>query len=220
ILPSSFNYEEQTLIAIPTDMPEPLERGFSEKLSPVILDAVKASRGNALILFTSYSLLERVYGNIKDELVELGLMPLKQGSLPRARLLDKFKIEDKSVLFATDSFWEGVDVPGESLQLVVITRLPFKVPTEPIIEARVEQMEKQGINSFIEYTVPTAVLKFKQGFGRLIRTRTDRGAVLVLDRRIISKNYGKYFLDSLPKCKRVMGKTKDVIEELEGFFGD
>ncbi len=102
--------------------------------------------------------------------------------------------------------------------MVIITRLPFRVPTDPIIEARVEHMENEGINSFLEYTVPTAVLKFKQGFGRLIRTRTDRGAVLVLDKRIVSKNYGRYFLDSLPDCRKIIGKTEDVIGELESFF--
>lgn len=218
ILPSPFNYKEQALLAIPTDIPEPVERGYSEKLSPIILEAVKASRGNALILFTSYSLLDAVYKKIGEELGELGIIPLKQGNLPRARLLDRFRIEDNSVLFATDSFWEGVDVPGDALRLVIITRLPFKVPTEPIIEARVEHMESRGINSFIEYTVPVAVLKFKQGFGRLIRTKTDRGVVLVLDKRIISKHYGKFFLDSLPKCKKVTGLAEEVIKELELFF--
>ncbi len=219
ILPSPFNYKEQALLAIPTDIPEPVERGYSEKLPPIIMEAVKASRGNALILFTSYSLLDAVYKKIGEELGEIGIIPLKQGSLPRARLLDRFRVEDNSVLFATDSFWEGVDVPGDALRLVVIARLPFRVPTEPIIEARVEHMESQGINSFIEYTVPVAVLKFKQGFGRLIRTKTDRGAVLVLDKRIITKHYGKFFLDSLPKCKKVTGLAKDMIKELKLFFG-
>ncbi len=219
ILPSPFNYKEQALLAIPTDIPEPVERGYSEKLPPIIMEAVKASRGNALILFTSYSLLDAVYKKIGEELGEIGIIPLKQGSLPRARLLDRFRVEDNSVLFATDSFWEGVDVPGDALRLVVITRLPFRVPTEPIIEARVEHMESQGINSFVEYTIPVAVLKFKQGFGRLIRTKTDRGAVLVLDKRIITKHYGKFFLDSLPKCKKVTGLAKDMIKELELFFG-
>jgi ATP-dependent DNA helicase DinG len=218
IIPSPFNYKEQAVVLIPNDIPEPVEAGYSERISPGILEAIKASSGNALILFTSYSLLEKVYREIREELEELGIIPLKQGSLPRARLLDRFKVEDNSVLFATDSFWEGVDVPGDALRLVILTRLPFRVPTEPIIEARVEHMEKQGINSFLEYTVPVAVLKFKQGFGRLIRTRTDRGAVLVLDKRIISKNYGKYFLDSLPRCKKVVGATEEVIKELEIFF--
>jgi ATP-dependent DNA helicase DinG len=219
ILPSPFNYREQVFLAIPTDIPEPIEKGYSEKLSPVILEAIRSSHGNALILFTSYSLLESVYRKIQNGLTELGIIPLKQGSLPRARLLQRFKVEDNSVLFATDSFWEGVDVPGEALRLVVITRLPFRVPTDPIIEARVENMEKQGINSFLEYSVPVAVLKFKQGFGRLIRTKTDRGAVFVLDKRIISKNYGKHFLESLPRCMTLMSKTDEVMKELESFFG-
>jgi len=218
ILPSPFNYKEQVILAIPTDIPEPMERGYSESLSPIILEAVKASQGNALILFTSYSLLDSVYKRIEEELAELGIIPLKQGNLPRARLLDRFRIEDNSVLFATDSFWEGVDVPGDALRLVVITRLPFKVPTEPILEARVEHMESQGINSFIEYIVPVAVLKFKQGFGRLIRTKTDRGAVLVLDKRIITKHYGKFFLDSLPECKKVIGLAEDVVGGIKLLF--
>ncbi len=219
ILSSPFNYKEQALLAIIKDIPEPVERGYSERLAPIILEAVTASRGNALILFTSYSLLDAVYRKVEGELGESGIMSLKQGSLPRARLLENFRLEDNSVLFATDSFWEGVDVPGDALRMVIITRLPFRVPTEPIIEARVEHMEKQGINSFLEYTIPVAVLKFKQGFGRLIRTKTDRGAVLVLDKRIVSKHYGKYFLDSLPKCKKVVGTTEEVIRELEAFFG-
>ena len=218
LISSPFNYEEQALVAIPTDIPGPVESGFSGKISPIIMGAVRASLGNALILFTSYYLLDRVYNKIRGELGELGILSLKQGSLPRTRLLDKFRTEDKSVLFATDSFWEGVDVPGEALKLVIITRLPFRVPTEPIIEARVEHMENQGINSFLEYSVPTAVLKFKQGFGRLIRTKTDRGAVLVLDKRIVSKSYGKYFLDSLPKCNKISGLADDLIRELEVFF--
>ncbi len=219
IVASPFNYKEQALVTIPKDIPEPVEAGYSEKISPIIMKAVRMSFGNALILFTSYYLLEKVYKKTHHELGELGIMCLKQGSLPRTRLLDKFRKEDKSVLFATDSFWEGVDVPGEALRLVIITRLPFRVPTEPVIEARVEHMENQGVNSFLEYTVPTAVLKFKQGFGRLIRTRTDRGAVLVLDKRIVSKSYGKYFLDSLPKCNKVTGTTEEVIRELGAFFG-
>ena len=219
IIPSPFNYEDQALVAITKDLPEPTGSGYADRISPIIIKAVRASQGNALILFTSYYLLQRIYDKIRDDLGGLGIISLKQGSLPRTRLLDRFRTEDKSVLFATDSFWEGIDVPGEALRLVIITRLPFKVPTEPIIEARVEHMENQGINSFLEYIVPTAVLKFKQGFGRLIRTRTDRGAVLILDSRIVSKSYGRYFLDSLPECHKVARRTEEVIEKLEGFFG-
>jgi ATP-dependent DNA helicase DinG len=218
ILPSPFDYKEQLLLAIPTDMPEPGTREYSDTISPLILEAVKTSRGNALILFTSYSLLENVYRRVYEELESSGIHTLKQGALPRARLLDKFRVEDGSVLFATDSFWEGVDVPGNALRLVVITRLPFRVPTEPIIEARVEYMESMGVNSFTEYSVPVAVLKFKQGFGRLIRTRSDKGIVLVLDKRIISKFYGRYFLDSLPDCGQLIGKSGEIISALEEFF--
>ena len=218
MLPSPFNYEEQLLLTIPNDIPEPGSPKYAEKIIPLIAEAVKASNGNALILFTSYSLLETVYQSIYQELENSGILALKQGLLPRGRLLDKFRIEEGSVLFATDSFWEGVDVPGDALRLVVICRLPFRVPTEPIIEARVEHMEKEGVNSFMEYSVPVAVLKFKQGFGRLIRSKTDKGAVLVLDKRIISKFYGKYFLESLPGCTRIVDTSKKVMNELRVFF--
>lgn len=218
ILPSPFNYEEQLLLMIPDDIPVPGNVGYAEAISVLIRDAVMASKGNALILFTSYTLLETIYRNIHSELEDDGILALKQGSFPRARLLDKFRIEDNSVLFATDSFWEGVDVPGDALKLVIIARLPFRVPTEPIIEARVEYMENQGLNSFIDYSVPVAVLKFKQGFGRLIRTRTDKGAVLVLDKRLISKFYGKYFLNSLPDCASLIDGSKNIISVLKSFL--
>lgn len=218
ILPSPFNYEEQLLLMIPDDIPEPGNVGYAEAISGLIRDAVMASKGNALILFTSYTLLETVYRNIHGELEDEGILALKQGAFPRARLLDKFRIEDNSVLFATDSFWEGVDVPGDALKLVIIARLPFRVPTEPIIEARVEYMENLGLNSFIDYSVPVAVLKFKQGFGRLIRTRTDKGAVLVLDKRLISKFYGKYFLNSLPDCARLIDSSKNIVSVLKAFL--
>ena len=219
ILPSPFNYEEQLLLTIPDDIPEPGNVGYSDAISDLITKAVKASNGNALILFTSYTLLETVYKNIYGELENDGILTLKQGAFPRGKLLDKFRIEDNSVLFATDSFWEGVDVPGDALKLVVITRLPFRVPTEPIIEARVEYMENQGLNSFTDYSVPVAVLKFKQGFGRLIRTKTDKGAVLVLDKRLISKFYGKFFLNSLPDCTRLVDSSQNIIRNLKHFFG-
>lgn len=218
VLPSSFNYREQLLLAIPNDLPEPATPSYSDAISPLIIDALRASNGSALILFTSYSLLDAVYKNIHNKIESEGLMSLKQGMLPRGRLLDKFRKVHSSVLFATDSFWEGVDVPGSALSLVIITRLPFRVPTEPIIEARVEHMESLGVNSFIDYSLPVAVLKFKQGFGRLIRAKTDKGAVLVLDTRIITRFYGSYFLESLPDCARTVGSSSDIIGSLEDFF--
>lgn len=218
ILPAPFNYKEQLLLAVPRDIPEPGSRDYAGSIAPVVAEAVRASDGNALILFTSYSLLETVYKSVYEGLESEGITALRQGAHPRGKLLEKFRKEDRSVLFATDSFWEGVDVPGNALRLVVIARLPFRVPTEPIIEARVEHMESLGMNSFTEYSVPVAVLKFKQGFGRLIRTRSDRGAVLVLDKRIISKFYGRYFLQSLPECNQLVGDTDEIIRELESFF--
>lgn len=118
----------------------------------------------------------------------------------------------------TDSFWEGVDIPGDSLRLLVITRLPFSVPTDPIFEAKTEYLENQGINSFLEYSVPLAVIKFKQGFGRLIRSKTDRGVVVVLDKRLLIKNYGKYFLKSLPDCKVVSGNFSEMLDRIKLFL--
>lgn len=218
ILESPFDYMEQMFMAIPRDLPPPVSRQFSENVHEVIRDAVIASRGNALILFTSYALLDKVYESIHRELESAGIITLKQGLLPRGRLLEQFRIEYNSALFATDSFWEGVDVPGDALRMVVITRLPFRVPTEPIIEARIEHMEAQGLNSFIDYSVPVAVIKFKQGFGRLIRTKSDTGAVLILDTRIINKFYGRYFLESLPECRILISDTGNTIANLKDFF--
>jgi len=219
IIHSPFNYAEQALLAIPDDLPPPTHRDYAGAIAPVVLECVKASAGNALILFTSYGMLKRVYKAIGSELEAAGIATLVQGSKPRGLLLDDFRRVEGSALFATDSFWEGVDVPGENLIHVVITRLPFKVPTEPVLEARVEKMESEGVNSFIEYSVPLAVLKFKQGFGRLIRTRADTGAVTVLDRRIISKSYGRHFISSLPDCAILINSTDNVIKGLREFFG-
>jgi ATP-dependent DNA helicase DinG len=140
--------------------------------------------------------------------------------MSRHLLLARFKKEKNAVLFGTDSFWEGVDVQGRALELVVITRLPFRVPTEPILEARTEHITATGGDPFREYTVPQAVIKFKQGFGRLIRSRDDRGAVLIFDSRVLSKSYGKHFLGSLPGVRMVKGSSNDVFGELREFFSD
>lgn len=217
-LAAPFDYETQTLVAIPTDVPEPNSPSFVNEITELIFKSVEISQGRAFVLFTSYGLLYKLYNVLKPRIEALGFNVYKQGQENRHRLLERFKDDKTSILFATDSFWEGVDVHGESLEMVIITKLPFRVPTEPIVEARVEAIERRGGNAFLEYTVPQAAIKFKQGFGRLIRRKTDRGAVLILDKRVIQKRYGRVFLNSLPKCRTVTGSNDQVLSELKNFY--
>ncbi|MBN2190711.1 MAG: DEAD/DEAH box helicase family protein, partial [Candidatus Aureabacteria bacterium] len=186
LLDSPFDYKEQVFFALPSEIPEPKSPDYTEMVRNAVCDAVRISEGRALILFTSYNMLETIWALVKDDIENSGYRVLKQGERNRYRLLETFKKDTGSVLLATESFWEGIDVKGESLSLVVITRLPFKVPTEPVLMSRSEYISMSGGDSFSEYSLPLAVIKFRQGFGRLIRHRDDRGAVLVLDRRIIS----------------------------------
>jgi len=214
---SPFNFKEQVLLGIPVNIPEYNSPDYIKAVSTILQDVVELSGGRALILFTSYQVLNSVTKVINEKLLDKGIEVLKQGTLPRDKLLDKFRSTNNAVLLATDSFWEGVDIIGDALKLVVIMRLPFRVPTDPIIEARSDYLEKREINSFLNYSVPMAVIRFKQGFGRLIRSKNDRGAVLVLDKRITTKSYGKYFVNSLPECQKVYGKYEDMIKELKKF---
>ncbi len=218
ILDSPFHFESQALLGITTDMPEPNDKTFNDESVKAVRNALEISRGHAFVLFTSFSAMDYVYNRLADELRAAGITPLKQGQTNRTRLLDQFRHDVSSVLFATDSFWEGVDVAGESLQCVILPKLPFRVPTEPVLQARAEAIENAGGNAFMQYSVPQAVIKFRQGFGRLIRRRTDRGVILVLDRRIVSKYYGKVFLSSLPELRRVSGPRPEVFSALEQFF--
>ncbi len=215
---SPFNYKKQVVLGMPVNIPEHHSSNYIEVVSKILQEVIEISGGRALILFTSYNTLNSVTNAINDGLLESGIEVLKQGTLPRDKLLDKFRNSMNAVLLATDSFWEGVDIIGDALKLVVIMRLPFKVPTDPIIEARADYLEKMGINSFLNYSVPMAVIKFKQGFGRLIRSKNDRGAVLVLDKRISTKSYGKYFINSLPDCKKLYGKYEDMLDDLREFI--
>ncbi len=218
LLASPFDYERQTFIGIPDDLPEPAARGFAGCLEEYLLRGLVISEGRAFVLFTSYDLLTRVYASLCEPLRKAGLTPMRQGEINRHMLLNRFRREKNAVLFGTDSFWEGVDVQGRALELVVITRLPFRVPTEPILEARAEAIAAEGGDPFMTYTVPQAVIKFKQGFGRLIRSRDDRGAVLIFDSRVLSKNYGRFFLDSLPRTRITRGEGATVFSEMERFF--
>ncbi len=217
-LASPFDYASQVFVAVPDDMPEPTAPGFREALEERILRAVSTSGGGAFVLFTSYDLLSKLHTALMPDLTRLGLTVFKQGEAGRHALLAHFRKEGNAVLFGTDSFWEGVDVKGGALRLVIITRLPFQVPTEPVQQARSEQVEANGGDSFREFSIPQAVIKFRQGFGRLIRSRDDRGAVLILDRRITTKGYGKTFLRSLPDTELVRGASDEVFEKMGAFF--
>ncbi|MBP1728216.1 MAG: helicase c2 [Deltaproteobacteria bacterium] len=218
LLASPFDYDRQVFVGVPADMPEPTDRRFEAAAADFILETQKISHGRAFVLFTSYDLLKRVHTRLAPQLEAMGLVPLRQGETNRQLLLARFKATAGAVLFGTDSFWEGVDVQGEALELVIITRLPFRVPTEPILEARSEYISASGGDPFREYTVPQAVIKFKQGFGRLIRSRNDRGAVLILDSRVLSKNYGRIFLQSLPEVKVTATGSEELLTELRQFY--
>ena len=217
-LASPFDYASQVFVAIPEDMPEPTVPGYREALEEHILKAVTISRGGVFILFTSYDLLNRVYQALSPKLSRLGLTSLKQGETGRHTLLTQFRKEGNAVLFGTDSFWEGVDVKGEALRLVIIARLPFQVPTDPVQQARAEKIKADGGDPFRDFSVPQAVIKFRQGFGRLIRSRDDRGAVLILDRRVLNKSYGRIFLRSLPDTEIIKGDSAEVFHKMKAFF--
>jgi ATP-dependent DNA helicase DinG len=219
LLPSPFDYARQAFVGVPSDMPEPTSPLFEARLCEHLLKALIISQGRAFVLFTSYDLLTRVANRLAEPLKAAGLTSMRQGETNRHLLLTRFRTAVNPVLFGTDSFWEGVDVQGKGLELVVITRLPFRVPTEPILEARSEHITAMGGDPFMSYTVPQAVIKFKQGFGRLIRSKEDRGAVLILDSRVLTKNYGKVFLTALHGVQVTKGAEELLCAEMEKFFG-
>lgn len=216
--PSPFPYNKNCLVAIPSDAPLPNSRDFGAYTSAAVSCLIKASGGRALILFTSYDALRQASKDTQNALKGENIRILCQGDDDNARLLTAFKADTSSVLFATDSFWQGIDVAGESLSLVVIVKLPFTVPDDPVFAARAEALQAAGGNPFMQMSVPQAVIKFRQGFGRLIRRGDDRGAVVILDRRVIASRYGSIFMKSLPKTKLLETDINEVSKEVKHFL--
>jgi len=211
VLPSHFDYENQALFYVPPDLPDARTPQFTAKAAERIRKLLEITRGRAFVLFTSYAQMNDIYQRL---LGELEFPVLRQGDAPKSALLEEFRVTPNAVLFATSSFWQGVDVQGEQLSCVIIDRLPFAVPSDPVVAARVKAIDADGGNAFFQYQVPAAVITLKQGFGRLIRSLHDRGLLVLLDNRILKKQYGRVFIESLPNYR----KTTDL-GVVEKFFG-
>ncbi len=215
-LGSPFDYESSTLLYLPTDIPEPNQPGFQPALNNALIATAKATGGRMLVLFTSYAALKRTSQGITGPLAREDIYVFEQGegASPNT-LLESFKSTERAVLLGTRSFWEGVDIPGDDLSVVVITKLPFDVPTDPLISARSEMYE----DSFHEYYLPEAILKFRQGFGRLIRSQSDHGVVAILDKRVMTKQYGRLFIESLPQCTLRQGPLNNLARQAGQWLG-
>jgi ATP-dependent DNA helicase DinG len=206
-LGSPFDYPRQVTIHLPRGLPDPSERSdeFERMAIRAIPHFLEKTHGKAFVLFTSYRLMEAAARVLAPWFAARNIALFAQSDgVPRSKMVEAFKADVNSVIFGADSFWQGVDVPGEALSNVIIVRLPFSVPSHPLLEARLEEIRRRGGNPFVEFQVPEAVIRLKQGFGRLIRSRTDRGIVAILDPRVLSKSYGRIFLNSLPDCPRIV----------------
>ncbi|MEX0912061.1 MAG: helicase C-terminal domain-containing protein [Gemmatimonadota bacterium] len=221
IHPSPFDFSRQALLTVPNDLPLPTavtERGHARATRAVVEELAGLSDGGLFVLFTSYRALNQLAGDLRQSDAAGDFPLLVQGEAPRGRLIEQFIESGRAILLGTDSFWEGVDVPGRPLRGIVIPKLPFKVPTEPVTSARIEAIEASGGNAFVSYMLPHAAIRLKQGFGRLIRSRADRGAVVILDGRIATKSYGTYLLESLPPARVVVAPWAECRDELTTFY--
>ncbi len=219
VVESPFDYAHQALVAVARGLPDPGDPAFSQVVAGPVGDLVAGLGGRTFLLVTSWRMLRDLEALLTPRLAEQGIAVLCQGRADRSALLNQFRSGGRYLLLGTDSFWEGVDVPGEALSCVIMARLPFRVPTEPIHQARSGRLAEAGRNPFSHYHLPMAVVKFRQGFGRLIRTTTDRGVVLVLDGRVLSKGYGRAFLDSLPGCHRQEGPLHRLVDDCLDWMG-
>lgn len=221
IFPSPFDYDEQSLLAIPTDVPAPNvdPDGHRRAITKIVLDVADASNGGLFILFTSHREVRQLAVELRARGVERRWPLLVHGDESRDALLDRFRESGQAILLGTASFWEGVDVPGDALRGLVIAKLPFRVPSEPVTAAHCEAILARGGDPFSEYMLPHASLRLKQGFGRLIRTGTDRGVVVIGDSRIVTKRYGRGLLDALPAARQTIGKWSELSTQIARFFG-
>jgi len=219
IFASPFDYPSQCLFGVPNDLPEPREDepAHGAAVVHVVSDLAYASDGGMFVLFTSHAALRRAANELRLALGNRWPI-LVQGESPRDVLLRRFRDLENAILLGTDSFWEGVDVPGRALRTLVLNKLPFKVPSEPITAARLERLAEEGFDGFMNYLLPHAALKLKQGFGRLIRSREDTGVVILLDSRVVTKRYGPLLLSGLPRAERVLGSWAQIRTKCEDFF--
>ncbi|HNQ15471.1 MAG TPA: ATP-dependent DNA helicase, partial [Pyrinomonadaceae bacterium] len=215
LAPSSFDFEKQAIIYIPRAMPDPRAPEFNEMAAAEIVKLLAITRGHAFVLCTSNYAMNALYELVSTR---INFPCFVQGSMSKTAILERFRATPNAVLFATSSFWQGVDVQGDQLSCVIIDKLPFAVPTDPIVAARTRFIDENGGKSFFDYSVPQAVISLKQGIGRLIRSRTDRGVIALLDTRLRTKSYGRDFLNSLPRM-RITGSLTDVGEMFDPDFG-